>query len=173
MILKIIGSVVILLASTFLGYTFSRDCGRRPQELRSMQSMLKMFQNEISFLSNILSEAFEKIYRSSSSASASFFKGTIDILRENRSLTASEAWELAVKENIGKTSLNKEDGEIVISFGKMLGSSDLEGQLKNIEMTLNQLHVQEQKAEEKRNKYETMYRTLGVLGGLTLVIILI
>ena len=34
----------------------------------------------------------------------------------------------------------------------MLGSSDLEGQIKNIRLTLNQLKLQEQKAEEFRKK---------------------
>jgi stage III sporulation protein AB len=172
MILKIIGSLIIIIASSFLGFYFSKDCSRRPQELRTLQAMLKMFENEITFLSNVLAEAFEKISRSNTGEVSSFFKKTIDILKEDRSLTASDAWERAIKENITKTSLNKEDGEILTSFGRMLGSSDLEGQIKNIGLTLTQLNLQEQKAEEARKKYETMYKTLGVLGGLTLIIIL-
>jgi len=54
----------------------------------------------------------------------------------------------------------------------MLGSSDVEGQIKNIRLTINQLKLQEQKAEELRAKNEAMYRNLGILGGLAIIIIL-
>ncbi|MCX8129018.1 MAG: stage III sporulation protein SpoIIIAB [Clostridia bacterium] len=173
MILKVIGSLIIILASSFLGYSFSRDCSKRPQELRALQTMLKMFENEIIFLSNILSDAFEKISRSNKSQAADFFRNTVEILKNEKSLNASDAWEKAVKNSIGKTSLNREDEEILVSFGRMLGSSDVEGQIKNIEMTVNQLKLQEYKAEEAKKKYETLYKTLGVLGGLTIVIVLV
>lgn len=80
---------------------------------------------------------------------------------------------MAVKENIKKTALKKEDEAIVLSFGKMLGASDLEGQISNIRLTLTQLKMQEEKAEEEKEKNKTMYMNLGVLGGLAIVIILI
>jgi len=87
----------------------------------------------------------------------------VEALENDTGITAGEAWAKAVKENIKNTSLNKEDEEIIISFGKMLGSSDVEGQIKNIRLTINQLKLQEQKAEELRAKNEAMYRNLGYL----------
>ncbi|MCX7923270.1 MAG: stage III sporulation protein SpoIIIAB [Clostridia bacterium] len=172
MILKIIGSVAILGASSILGHVYSQDCVKRPQELRVLQGLLQMFENEISFLSNLLTEAFEKICRSSDSEVANIFKQTVLNLK-SQNINASQAWESAVKDVIKKTSLNKEDEEILISFGKMLGNSDLEGQIKNIRLTVNQLKMQEQKAEDNRKRNEKMYRSLGVLGGLAIVIILL
>lgn len=173
MLLKILGSVMIIGASAFVGYIFANDCSRRPQELRDIQTMLKMFENEINFLSNVLSEAFYKIYKSSTSKTAFFFKSTIEHLRKDENISAAEAWEKSVFQHIDSTALNHEDKEILISFGRMLGSSDCQGQINNIEMALHQLRLQEQKAEEYREKYETMYRSLGVLAGIALVIVLI
>lgn len=172
MLFKIIGGALVILASSFLGYFFSRDCASRPNQLRDLQGLLQMFENEISFLSNLLVDAFRKIYRSSRSDVALFFKDTINNLTLDSGLGASNAWTKAIKENIKKTALNKEDEEILISFGELLGNSDLEGQIKNIKLTLNQLKLQEQKAEENKKKNEAMYRTLGVLGGLAVVIVL-
>ena len=80
---------------------------------------------------------------------------------------------MSIKNNIKKTAFDKEDEKILLDFGQMLGVSDLEGQLKNIRFTLRQLEIQEKKAEEARRKNETMYRRLGVLGGLALIILLI
>ncbi|HHV28596.1 stage III sporulation protein SpoIIIAB [Acetivibrio mesophilus] len=172
MLLKIIGSLIVLVSSTLLGYMYSRRCSKRPGELRTLQGFLQIFENEISFMSNVLKDAFLKIYMYDDSGVSAFFKGTVDALENEAGLNASEAWTKAVKENIKNTSLNSEDEEIIISFGKMLGSSDVEGQIKNIRLTINQLKLQEQKAEELRIKNEAMYRNLGILGGLAIIIIL-
>lgn len=172
MLVKIVGSLIVLISSTLLGYTYSKRCSTRPRELRTLQGLLQIFENEISYLSNVLTEAFTKIYRYDDSRVSLFFKDTVEILKSNKGLNAQEAWTKAVKDNIGNTSLNSEDQEIIISFGKMLGSSDVEGQIKNIRLTLNQLKLQEQKAEELRGKNEAMYRNLGILGGLAIIIIL-
>lgn len=172
MVLKIVGSLMILSASSFLGYTLSRECTRRPEELRELQGMLQIFENEISFMSNVLADAFCNVCKGSRSHVGNFFSQTAVILKQRKGINASDAWEMAVRNNMGKTALNKEDQEILISFGKMLGSSDLEGQIRNIRLTMNQLQQQEKKAEEAKKKSQSMYRNLGVLGGLAIIVIL-
>ncbi|MCR4434257.1 MAG: stage III sporulation protein SpoIIIAB [Clostridiales bacterium] len=173
MLFKIVGSLLILSASSLLGYICSKDCARRPQELRTLQGLLQMLENEMCFLSNLLTDSFERIHKSSDSEVARFFYSTVENLKNNEGMDAAAAWEMAVRENRSRTGLNEEDEQILISFGKMLGSSDLEGQIKNIRLTLTHLRMQEQKAEEVRKKNEAMYRSLGVLGGLAVVIILL
>ncbi|TYQ13363.1 UNVERIFIED_CONTAM: stage III sporulation protein AB [Acetivibrio alkalicellulosi] len=172
MAVKIFGSLIVLLSCTLLGYIHSKKCSKRPGQLRVLQGMLQIFENEICFLSNKLIDAFLKINRGSDNEVSLFFESTVDNLKNNSGFSASEAWSKSVRDNIKYTSLNKEDEEIIVSFGKMLGNSDLEGQIKNIRLTLNQLKIQEQKAEEFRKKNETMYRNLGILGGLAIIIIL-
>ncbi len=171
MVIKLIGSMIVFGASSFLGFALSRDCSKRPHELRILQGELQVFENEIAFLSNLLGDAFKKVCSSDTSTVSIFFRETEEKLRAGRGLNASEAWELSVRENIHKTSLNKEDEEILVSFGKLLGNSDVEGQIKNIRLTLSQLKIQEQKAEVHKAKNEKMYKTLGVLGGLAVVIV--
>lgn len=172
MIFKLVGSIIVLLSSGFLGYILSTDCKKRPQQLRELQTLLQMFENRISYLSDILTEAFDRIHSCTGSEVGIFFAAASEKLKYDRNIGAPSAWESAVRENIKKTSLNKEDEEIIAAFGKILGSSDLEGQLKNIRLTVNQLNLQEEKAEQARSKNEGMYRSLGILGGLAVVIVL-
>ncbi|MHB8063079.1 MAG: stage III sporulation protein SpoIIIAB, partial [Ruminiclostridium sp.] len=127
--------------------------------------------NEISYLSNLLSEAFTRIYEGTNSDTAILFREAAKNLGAN-GVTADAAWEKAIEENYAKVSLNKEDKTILLTFGKMLGNSDLEGQLNNIRLMSSQLKLQELKAEEMRRKNEKMYRSLGVLSGLAITIIL-
>ncbi|HHW48568.1 MAG TPA: stage III sporulation protein AB [Clostridiaceae bacterium] len=173
MFFKIIGSIIILLSSSFLGFILSKDCSMRPQQLRELQGLLQMLENEISYMANLLTDAFYKMHEVRKNEISLIFKQAADYLTADTGLNASEAWERALKENIKKTALNEEDEKILISFGKMLGKSDVEGQLKNIKLAMKQLEIQEKKAEESKAKNEAMYKRLGVLCGLALIIILV
>ena len=173
MILKIIGSIMVISASSFIGYFLSGDCSKRPVQLRILQDMIRMLENEIKFLSSYISEAFERICSSIDSPVKEFFKATVEKLKNEPGMNASHAWEMAITENMHKTALNAEDKDILLAFGKMLGNSDTEGQVKNIEFLLHQLNLQEKKAEENKRKNENLYKTLGLLGGIAAVLILI
>lgn len=173
MLLKIAGSIIVILSCSFLGFILSADCKKRPRQLRELQSFLQMFENQISYLSDVITDAFERISKIGGSETCVFFSETVAALKERKARSASEAWENAVRNNIKRTSLNREDEEILVSFGKILGSTDLDGQIKNIRLALSQLKLQENKAEESRVKNESMYRSLGILGGIAVVVVLL
>lgn len=171
MIVKLIGAVVLTGATSLIGFSLAADCSKRPRALRELQALMQMLENEMAYLSNLLSEAFIRIYRGTDSDTAILFREAADNLGENGT-TAAEAWEKAIEGNYAKLSLNKEDKAILMTFGKMLGNSDLEGQLNNIRLITSQLKLQELKAEEIKSKNEKMYRSLGVLSGLAIAIVL-
>jgi stage III sporulation protein AB len=170
--LKIIGSLLVLVASYIAGYSMARECSRRPSQLRDLQNMLEMFANEVRYLSNPLADAFDRISSKSGSPVAMFFKGTTAVLKEETGMNASEAWSRAVNTYSKFTALSKEDLEVLEPFGRMLGKSDVDGQMGSIELALKRLKIQERDAEEKRVKSEGMYKRLGLLLGLAIVIIL-
>ncbi len=171
MLIKFLGALALVGATSFIGFSLASDCSKRPRSLRELQSLLQMLENEISYLSNLLSEAFNRIYESTNSQTSILFREAAKNL-STHGITADAAWEKAIEENYAKLSLNKEDKTVLISFGNMLGNSDLEGQINNIKLMSSQLKLQELKAEEMRTKNEKMYRSLGVLSGLAIVIIL-
>ncbi len=173
MLFKFAGSIIVILSCSFIGVILSRDCVRRPAQLRELQAILQMFENQISYLCNVIMEAFEKISRVGGSETCIFFSRTIEILKEEKTISAAEAWERAVAQCIRRTALNREDQEILSAFGKLLGNTDIEGQIGNIRLTMGQLKLQEEKAEESRKKNESMYRSLGILGGIAVVTVLL
>ena len=172
MLYKLILGIVLTASTSLIGFALAADSAKRPRTLREIQALLQMFENEISYLSNLLSDAFKRLHDGTNSEAAILFKAAAENLSLS-GVTADEAWEKAVNENYSKLSLNKEDKAILMSFGKMLGNSDLEGQISNIKLISAQLKLQEAKAEEMKKKNEKMYRSLGVLSGLALTIILL
>lgn len=173
MLFKIAGSIIVLLSCSFIGVILSRDCIKRPAQLRELQGVLQMLENQISYLCDVIAEAFEKISRVGGTQTCIFFSRTMEILKEGKTISAAEAWEQAVVQCIPRTALNREDQEILSTFGKLLGNTDVEGQIGNIRLTIGQLKLQEEKAEESRKKNENMYRSLGILGGLAVVTVLL
>jgi|LSQX01.1.fsa_nt_gb stage III sporulation protein AB len=171
MFLKIIGSFMVLAACCITGYSLSSEFTRRPGELRELQNILELFANEVRYFSTPLVDAFEKIAGKAKTPVGMFFSATASILRDG-TLNASDAWNMAICEYNKKTSLAKEDLEVLDSFGKMLGKSDMEGQLSSIELTVKRLKILEREAEEKRVKTAGMYRKLSLLIGLAIIVLL-
>ena len=85
--------------------------------------------------------------------------------------SAGDAWIHALEEV--ECNFTKEDKDIIKGLAKMLGKTDIDGQVSEIKLTCKFLDVQIKDAENEKIKNEKLYKTLGATVGLALVIILI
>ena len=69
--------------------------------------------------------------------------------------------------------MKKEDKKVLKEFGILLGKTNKEGQINQINFVNELLERQIEKAKTDKDKNETMYKNLGVILGVGLVIILI
>lgn len=83
----------------------------------------------------------------------------------------SVTWQKAIDETVN--SLKKEDKEVLKMLGKMLGKTDKLGQINEINIVSRFLDKQIEDSEEEKKKNEKLYKTLGVVCGLTLAIVLV
>ena len=70
-------------------------------------------------------------------------------------------------------SLKKEDKNILKEFGNLLGKTNKEGQVNQIQFVNTLLDRQIEKAKEEKSKNETVYKKLGLIFGIGIVIVLI
>jgi len=172
LVLKILGGILIIISSILIGLIKAKDFEKRTADLRDIISILQVLETEICYKSNILSVAMLNCAQlKSGSNTASFFKRASELL-ENRDMSSEEAWHEAVTKNIKKTSLREEDLQILLCLGNSLGTSDYEGQIKNIGFIIKQVDGQVAKADAECSKYQAMYRKLGILSGIAVVIML-
>ena len=82
-----------------------------------------------------------------------------------------ESTETALKEI--KINITKEDIEVLHNLSKLLGKTDKEGQISQIELAKTFLKTQINKAEKEEEKNAKLYKTLGATMGLAFAIILI
>lgn len=169
-ILKSTILIFIFLGSTSIGWIISKRYSKRVEELKEIQTDLNILENKIKFSREALNEIFIQIGQSSKNKIGEIFKTASINLKLN---TTKEAWQKSIEENAKNLSLEKEDIKIIEDLGNTLGKTDVEGQISQIELTKKFIEVQISKAEEERKKNEKMYKSLGSLIGLAIVIILI
>lgn len=171
--IKFVGCIIVVLACSGLGYMLGLRYKMRVMELRSIRMSLQMLETEIVYANTPLPEAFKIVYSKTNAPVNVIFKYMGCSLSKKKHNTVGEAFIAALQDAKESLNINKEDADILISFGNSLGLSDIDGQVKNFNMAIKQLESQEQKAEESRHKNERMFKNLGVLAGLAIAIILL
>lgn len=170
MILKIVGGILIVLSSYLIGVWWANTLKNRVEDIRAFEQALKELKNEISFYSNILSEAFSKIAHNANYRISGILK---DMSQNLKTKPSNIAWREAIKANYKNTYLESEDINIILTLANLLGVSDVKGQICNIENVLLKLQNQEKKAEMLRQKNETLFKNLSILLGATIIILLL
>ena len=165
--IKIIIYSFIFLSTSLIGILISKKYASRVVELKEFKVALNMFKTKMKFTYEPIPEIFREISFSINSNIGSVF----EIASNNmKLLAAGRAWDLALETDI--LSIAEEDKNILKNLSKLLGKTDVEGQVSQIEITENFLDEQISKAEIEKSKSEKLYRTLGVIIGMGIVIIL-
>lgn len=158
----------IFLASIRMGKIIAKKYSNRVEELRNMKNALNMFLTKIKFTYEAVPVSFSEIGANVSGNVGKIFKTASENMQEK---SAGEAWEEAIEQT--DTSFTKEDKDIIKSLGKLLGKTDIDGQISEIKLVQNFLNTQIDLAEKEKQKNEKLYKTLGGVVGLAIVIILV
>lgn len=169
-LIKYILIFFIFIIFSIIGDLYSKKYSNRVIELEKMDNMLNIFKAKIKFTCLTIQEIFSQIYEENKDNIGEIFKIANENMYQN---TASDAWNMALDSSRERINLNDEDIDTLKSLGKMLGNTDVQGQISQIELTKELLQKQIQEANEEKKKNSKLYKTLGVATGLTIAIILI
>lgn len=128
-------------------------------------------ENEILYMSRPIGQALLSI--STKKGMVSLFAKRVFEIQRNKELTINKAWEEILSEFRDQWVLHPEEWELLFSLGEVLGKTDKAGQKSYIELVRDKFGLQEKKAENDRVQKEKLYKSLGVLGGLATVLVLI
>ena len=166
-VVKYILLATIFGLSTAIGLTISKSYENRVNELREFKNILNTIKTKIKFTYEPLAEIFKQISSDNQSNVERIFGQMANQITYSQT---REVWENCIQG--ADISINQEDKNILKKLGKMLGQTDVEGQVSEIEVTEKFLNMQIDKAEEDRKKNQKMYKTLGITIGLIFVIVL-
>ncbi len=170
--LKLFAGALVVFATSRVGFGVARGYRDRPRRLRTLQSLLQGLATEIAYGATPLPEAFARLAASSSPPVSRLFQAASTALK-TPGTTAAEAWRQGLDQLTPDSALLTSDLAIIEQLGSVLGLSDRQDQERHLLLAVQQLARAEAQAEDARSSNERMWRYLGVLSGILLVIVLI
>jgi len=167
-IIKYLSLFLVILSSALIGRFLSKKYIYRLEELEEAKNALNIFKSKIKFTYEPIPEIFDQISETVNKNIGQIFKRAKEKMNN---YNANVAWEEAVDEAI--TNLKKEDKQVLKTLSKLLGQTDIDGQISQIELTQNFLEKQIKEAQEEKIKNERLYSRLGITIGLAIAIVLI
>ena len=170
---RMIGAFCVIGGCGWAGLKIAGIYRRRAELLPRIQNGLNFLETEISYGATPLPLALRRVGEKLDPESAVLFMAASQALDENSGATANEAWEKGIRELGGRIPLTTAEISVLTMFGRNLGNSAREEQLKNIALAREQLGMAEKDAAEARSKSERMWQYLGFcLGGVIVLVLL-
>ncbi len=168
LVLKIVMLFAVFGTISTIGVKISNRYTERANNLKQIKKALNIFETKIMYTYEPIPDVFLEISKK--------IKGDVGKLfwdaSRNMALDfAGDAWEKSL--NNSNIMLLEDDKEALRSLGKLLGSTDIDGQLSQIRLVNGFLNEQIKEAIEQKDKNETMYKKLGIIVGLAVVIVLV
>lgn len=169
-LIKIIVSIAILCITSYIGIEMASVLKYREQILTDMITFLRLVQNEMVYMLNNLPVSYEMARQRLTSQ----LKDVIGAIVVDMSKYGVDKIDMSITNNVNTlTSLNDYDKDIIISTFKNLGRSDLESQNNIIENAITIIEKQIKEANEVKLKSSKVYKTVGIISGLLIVVIFI
>ena len=172
MFIKTVGMLCIIASATTLGWYVDRIKKYRIEDLDDLKKILYMLHGEVAYSITPLPLALKEIISKSQARINCIFKELLKLIDNKTGEGISALWDQAITNLKPYIYLEEEDIKNLASFGQTLGYLDKEMQKKTIEITLAHIEEQIKKLERQQEKNGRLYRSLGVLGGCLICILL-
>lgn len=169
--MKWVGAILLICATTLIGFELAKRLSNRPKEIRQLKSALHILEAEIVYSQAPLALAFDKIANQLAEPVSELFYSVATELQTASDLT--QTWNNQVDQFLKRSSLGPDEEEVLKQFGKTLGQHDITQQKKYIKLALTHLDRVLTEAQENNLRYGKMFKNLGILAGLFLVLLLI
>ncbi|MFD2672759.1 stage III sporulation protein SpoIIIAB [Marinicrinis sediminis] len=171
--LHILGSLLILGACTMAGFYQAAIIAKRPRQIRELMLHIQRLETEINYGMTPMPEAIQRIVQTSKPPVGDIFKAISDSLSSPDCPSLKTAWERGVRQVWGVTTMRLPEREAFERLGQTLGISHRADQMKYLQLAIQQLAAEEDLARAEQQKYEKMWKSLGVLTGILLVILFV
>ncbi|GAA0416752.1 MAG: stage III sporulation protein SpoIIIAB [Bacillota bacterium] len=167
-----IGALLFIGTTTWIGFEWSNRLANRPKHIRQVKNALQILEAEMMYSQLPLQDAFESIKKQTPFPIHSFF----DQLYKNMNKDSKDfyvVWQKSLDDLMDISSLGNNEKEILLQFGQTLGQHDFLQQQKHIQLAANHLDRELENARDYYQKYGKMTKSLGVLCGIFVVLLLL
>lgn len=170
---KIVGAIMILLASSMLGILYSREVEKKLSTLYEIQQILLMLKGEITYHKAPVAEAFCEISKHVKEPFCSFFRNTGVDLDKGLGKTMETVWQENCDSKLKELLIAKEDRKAFREFGTCMGYLDVQMQVSSIGLYSEKLDVRIKESEKSIREKQKIFKYLGIMGGVFLVLLIV
>lgn len=171
-LVNMFGAVLIMIASSLAGFYKARQYALRPRQLRELIAALQRLMTEINYGLTPLPDAMSKMGAQTKEPVKTLFMHSASQMEPPLGLTARESLQAGVEQAWGRSAMKSDEREVMMQLSFSLGTSDRQDQTKHISLAIQQLMHEESRAQADQVKYERMSRSLGMLVGALIVILI-
>lgn len=172
-LIKLLGSVMVLLASTGIGILAGERKKLRMKQLKELMVHMKVMYGEIEYGRTALPEVMEVIAKRNQGDMTGFFRKVARELSEIRGETFFCIWKRCMETELAATCLDKKDKLLLEGLGENLGFLDQKMQLSTIGHYMMNLEGAIEEAAADVKEKVRLYNLLGVLFGIFITIVML
>jgi len=167
-IVDVLAFSLIVYTCTLAGFAVANGYAERPRQLRDLLTGLEMLRTEIVYAATPLAAALTSLRLRHPIGKFFLCAGEgIDALA-----TARSAWVTALDALSRDAALLEGDLAALRYLGDVLGTSNREDQERHLLVAIRRIEALQREAEEEAKRSARLWKYLGVLSGITVVIII-
>lgn len=169
--MKVFGAVLVIIASCGIGCLYADEIKRRKHELEEQYVLMRLILGDVRYMRATLSEAVNRAIKRHKGSYLEFLNEVAESLAEAPGISLSDIWERAVTNGLRCSALKTEDKQKMISFGESICSSECEIVISCFEEYICELKNRISELQDCMSAKGKLYRSLGLLTGLFIVVL--
>lgn len=164
---KIIGCILIVLGTTGVGFSKSRELQLHLKELEELNKIFYLLKSEMEYTRAPFAEMFAKIGQKTGEPFQNWLLKLSKKLYEKQGGMLWEIWCSSIEEDLNGSRLKEEELKELIQVGRNLEY------IENLKLYVEQLEYGIVHTRESYRTKRKLCQSLGIMGGIFLVILLL
>lgn len=165
--LKWIGITLIIGASSGMGFAKSNDLQSHLNQLEEIQKLFYLLRSELQYIRAPFAEVFEKIGKKTKDPYGTWLLDLSERLQRKGAGSFWEIWCLSITEDLQETNLKEDELEELKNVGKNLEY------IESLDLFIEQMEYRIKNTREAYRSKRKLCQSMGVMGGIFLVILLL
>ena len=165
--LKFIGSIFIITATTCIGFSKSNEMRCHLYELEELKKLFCLLRSELQYTHAPFAEVFSKITEKTSTSYREWLSNLSQRLKNKTRGSFWEIWCLSIAEDLYETNLKEDELEELKNFGKNMVY------IESLDLFIEQLEYSIKNTREAYRSKRKLCQSMGIMGGIFLVILLL
>lgn len=173
-VLKLTGVILLVVSSSLYGFSLGNAYVTRIASLKDLHKSMVLLDGELMYNKTPLRIAMKKMAARTESVYSGFFLYIAETMEQDYATDIDKAWEDAINEVITESYCLREKDKIkFLEFGKTIGNRDDSTRKASFENYFLELNLDIEEALKEKDNKVMIYRTMGIMAGMFVSIIIV